>query len=132
MSQDNVEMVRRYYATWNRAGLHGAKRLWTEDFEWHDAPEMPDSGVFRGVNAVLAHFDDLGDVMGRMRVEVLGLEAAGNDVIAALRVHIDGVTSGLPFDGPIFEVVSLEAGKVSRIRLFLSEADAYAATGPSA
>jgi ketosteroid isomerase-like protein len=131
MSQESLEIVQDYYAAWNRAGLPGALRFWTEDFEWHDAPEMPDTGVFRGKEAVLAHFADLEGVMGRMQVEVLELELAGADVVAKLLVHIDGVTSHLPFEGPIFEVVSLDRGKVARIRLFLTASDAHDAAGLS-
>ena len=55
MSQENVEIVRRYYAAWNAGGLDAARAFWSDDFEWHDAPEMPDSSVYRGVEAAAAH-----------------------------------------------------------------------------
>ena len=131
MSQENVEIVRDYYEAWNRGGLEGALPFWKGDFEWHDAPEMPDGGVYKGIDSVLAHFADLGDVMGRMQVEVLQLEPAGAEVVATLQVHIDGVLSGLPIEGPIFEVVSLDGGKVACIRLFLTAAGALEAAGLS-
>jgi ketosteroid isomerase-like protein len=130
-SQPNVEIVRDYYEAWNRAGLEGARAFWTRDFEWHDAPEMPDGAVYKGVDAVLAHFADLEGVMGTMRVEVLELEPAGEEVVATLRVRIDGVSSGLPIEGPIFEVISLDMGRVARIRLFLTASGALEAAGLS-
>jgi ketosteroid isomerase-like protein len=129
MSQENVEIVRDYYEAWNHAGLEGALAFWTRDFEWHDAPEMPDRGIYRGVDSVLAHFADLEGVMGRMHVQVLELEPAGTEVVATLRVHIDGVSSGLPIEGPIFEVITLDQGKVACIRLFLTASDALEAAG---
>jgi hypothetical protein len=53
------------------------------------------------------------------------------EVVAALRVHLDGNASGLPFEGPIFEAIKLRQGKVSRIRLFLSASEALEAVGLS-
>jgi ketosteroid isomerase-like protein len=128
MVLENIEIVRRYYAAWNEAGVRGVLPLWTPDFEWQDAPEMPDSSVYRGADAVLAHFADVEDAIGRMHVEVVQVEAVGNsEVFAALRVRIDGNASGLPFEGPIVEAISLRQGKVSRIRLFLSASEALKA-----
>ena len=132
MSQENVEIVRAYYAAWNEAGVQGVLPFWTPDFEWHDAPEMPDSSVYRGADAVLAHFSDLDDAIGRMHVEIVDLDPVGrSEVVAALRVHLYGNASGLPFEGPIFEAIKLRQGKVSRIRLFLSASEALEAGGLS-
>jgi ketosteroid isomerase-like protein len=125
MSHDNVEIVRRYYDAWNEAGVRGVLPFWTSDFEWHDAPEMPDSGVYRGAEAVHTHFVDLEEAIGRMHVEIVELDPVGStDVFAELRVQLDGNASGLPFEGPIFEAIKLREGKVSRIQLFLSAPDA--------
>ena len=130
MPEENVEVVRRYYAAWNKEGVRGALPFWTPDFEWHDAPEMPDSSVYCGADAVLAHFSDLEDAIGRMQVEIVELDSAGsNEVVAALRVRLDGQASGLPLEGPIFEAISLRQGKLSRIRLFLGASEAREAAG---
>jgi ketosteroid isomerase-like protein len=128
MSQENVEVVRRYYAAWNQAGVRGVLPFWTSDFEWHDAPEMPDSSVYRGAEAVHAHFADLEDAIGRMHVEIVELDPVGSsDVFAELRVQLDGNASGLPLEGPIYEAIKLREGQVSRIQLFLSAPEARAA-----
>jgi ketosteroid isomerase-like protein len=130
MSQENVEVVREYYAAWNQAGVRGVLPFWTPDFEWHDAPEMPDSSVYRGADEVLAHFSELEDTIGRMQVEIVDLDSASDtDVFAALRVHLAGNASGLPFEGPIFEAIKLRRGQVSQIRLFLTAPAALEAVG---
>jgi ketosteroid isomerase-like protein len=56
MSQKNVEIVRRYYSAWNEGGIDAARAFWSEEIEWHDAPDMPDSGIYRGAESVAAHF----------------------------------------------------------------------------
>jgi uncharacterized protein len=129
MSEENVEIVRRYYAAWNAGGLDAVRDLWSHDFQWHDAPGMPDSGVYRGPDVVAAHFRDLAEVLGHMKVEVDGLVPAGDEVFVRLRVHLDAPRGGLLLDGPIFETVRIEHGKLSRIRLFLDEQEALEAAG---
>jgi ketosteroid isomerase-like protein len=131
MSQENVDLVRRYYAAWNAEGLDGARAFWSDEFEWQDAPEMPDAGTYRGADAVAAHFRDLDEVLGTMEVHVDRLLPAGYEVLAFLHVHLDAQRGGLLLDGPIFETVRVEGGKISRIRLFLDEREAFEAAGLS-
>ena len=129
MSKQNVEVVRRYYAAWNAGGLDAARVFWSDDFEWHDAPGMPDSGVYRGAEAAAAHFRDLNEVLGTMKVHLDRALPAGDEVFVLLHVHLDAPRGDLALDGPIFEAVRLKDGKISRIRLFLHEQAALEAAG---
>jgi ketosteroid isomerase-like protein len=131
MSQESGEIVRRYYAAWNAGGLDAVRAFWSDDFEWQDAPGMPDSGVYRGPDAVAAHFQDLAEVLGPMKVHVDELVPARDEVFVRLRVHLDAPRGGLLLSGPIFETVRIEEGKISRIRLFLDETAALEAAGLS-
>ena len=131
MSEENVEVVRRYYAAWNAGGLDAARAFWSDDFEWHDAPGMPDSGVYRGAEAAAAHFRDLNEVLGMMVVHLDRVLPAGDEVFVLLHVHLDAPRGDLALDGPIFETVRLKDGKISRIRLFLDEHAAREAAGIS-
>ena len=131
MSQDNVELVRRYYAAWNGGGLDAVRAFWSDDFQWHDAPGMPDSAVYEGPDAVAEHFRDLNDTLGFMRVSVEALASAGHEVFVRLRVHLDAPLGGIGIDGPIYESVQVKNGKLSRIRLFLDESAARQAAGLS-
>jgi ketosteroid isomerase-like protein len=47
MSQENVEIVRRYYSAWNAGGIDAARAFWSEEIEWHDAPDMPQRRLSR-------------------------------------------------------------------------------------
>ena len=129
MSQEKVELVRRYYSAWNEGGIDAARAFWSDEIEWHDAPDMPDSGVYRGAESVAAHFRDLSGVLGEMEVSIDSLAPSGDEVLVRLRVHLDAQRGGLLLDGPIYETVRIDGGRVSRIRLFLDEESAQAATG---
>ena len=129
MSQENVEIVRAYYSAWNAGGLDAARGFWSHDFEWQDAPEMPDAGSYKGVESAAAHFQDLNEVLGTMKVEVHRLLPVGDEVFVSLRVHLDAPRGGLPIDGVIHETIRIEEGKIVRIRLFLDEHEALEAAG---
>jgi ketosteroid isomerase-like protein len=131
MSRQNVELLRRYYEAWNRDALAGVRDFWAEDFEWHDAPEIPDGGVFRGAAEVTGHFQELADAIGRMPVTVLEITPGPDEVLAALDVHVSGSSGGVALEGPIYEAVQIRDGKLSRIRLFLDRAQALEAVGLS-
>src|SRR5215217_9632001 len=81
MSQENVDIVRRYYSAWNAGGIDAARAFWSDEIEWHDAPDLPDSGVYRGAESVAAHFRDLSGVLGEMEVHVDRLAPAGDEVL---------------------------------------------------
>jgi ketosteroid isomerase-like protein len=102
MSQENVEIVRRYYSAWNEGGTDAARAFWSEEIEWHDALDMPDSGVYRGAESVAAHFRDLGGVLGEMEVNIDSLAPAGDEVLVMLRLHLDARRGGLLLDGRLF------------------------------
>src|SRR4051812_37486252 len=102
MSQENVEGVRRYYSAWNAGGIDAARAFWSDEIEWHDAPEMPDSGVYRGAESVAAHFRDLSGVLGEMEVRVDRLSSTGDEVLVLLQVHLDTQRGGLLLEGPIY------------------------------
>jgi ketosteroid isomerase-like protein len=129
MSEENSEIVRRYYDAWNAGGLDAVRAFWSDDFQWEDAQGMPDSGVYRGPDADAAHFQDLAEVLGAMKVHLDELVPAGDEVFVRLRVHLDAPRGGLLLSGPIFETVRIEHGKLRRIRLFLDKRDALEAVG---
>jgi hypothetical protein len=66
-----------------------------------------------------------------MQVHVERVLPANDELFVVLHVHLDAPRGGLPMDGPIFEAVRIEEGKLSRIRLFLDEEAALQAAGLS-
>ena len=124
-----MEIVRAYYSAWNAGGLDAAREFWSDDLEWHDAPEMPDAASYKGAETAAAHFRDLSEVLGPMKVEVDRLLPVGDEVFVSLRVHLDAPRGGLPINGVIHETVRVEEGKIARIRLFLDEHEALEAAG---
>ena len=126
-----MEIVRASFEAWNASAIDAARAFWSDEIEWHDAPDMPDSGVYRGAESVAAHFRDLSGVLGEMEVQVDRLSPAGDEVLVLLHVHLDTQRGGLLLDGPIYETVRIEEGEICRIRLFLDKRKALEAVGLS-
>jgi hypothetical protein len=66
-----------------------------------------------------------------MHVHLDRVLPADDEVFVLLHVHLDTPRGELALEGPIFETVRIEEGKISRIRLFLDERAALEAAGLS-
>ncbi len=91
MSQENVDTVREFIAAFNRGEENALVDFCGEDVEidWSRSPATY-RGVYRGRDAALKWFDDIGAVFEAGRIEPIDLLDAGNDVIVPHRVHLRG------------------------------------------
>ena len=87
MSEENVEVVRRAIDAWNEDGPESVKRFWAEDGEWHDPPNLPDSRVVRGRDAVAAFLTDQAGAVGQVKFTIVDVRATGETVV--LRMELD-------------------------------------------
>jgi ketosteroid isomerase-like protein len=67
--------------------------------------------------------------MGRLRVEVNELIDAGSDVVAVTRHHGTGRASGVVVEGLVAYAFTVENGKLVRMRIFNTKAQALQAVG---
>jgi ketosteroid isomerase-like protein len=110
MSQENVEIVRRHQAAFNRGDLAAILELTSPNVEWWDRADDPEASVHRGHDAVtkhLAEFDDLAE----LRVEPEEFIDAGDFVVVPTRLVGRGRTSGASFEEHQVNVYRLRHGK---------------------
>ena len=131
MSQENVEIVRRGYEAWNEGGSELAKEFWAEDIEFHDPPNLPDSTVVRGRDAVAAHLTDQAKVVGDLKLTPVDVRTQGDAVGLRLELTIRGAESGVDVPGEMAQVVEVADGRIQRIRVFMTWAEAREAAGLS-
>lgn len=122
----SVELVDQAYRAWNTDGLAAVVPFFAERIELTDPPEMPDGGTWQGSGAVLARLEEVGGTLGREGVEVVDVQPLGSDVLVTLTWR-SGQGSGSGLMGVVFHRVSVDGGRVSRIRVYLSEDEARAA-----
>jgi hypothetical protein len=85
---------------------------------------------FVGADGIRRFFADIADMGPDFRIEVLSVQAVGdNNVIAFMRTSATGRASGIATGSETTNVYDLVDGKMSRIRIFLDRDEALKAAG---
>jgi ketosteroid isomerase-like protein len=96
MSQENVEIVRRAYESFNRWAAHPeedplanpeVESLFHPEVAFHTYPNAPEAGVYRGRDAVIAYNQRLFEQFESVRIELDEVLAAGDRVVVVSRQH---------------------------------------------
>jgi ketosteroid isomerase-like protein len=104
---------------WNTGGVEASKQIWASDIVFYEAPEFPDTGVFRGVEALAAHAREQIEAAGHYQFKLLSLEGRGDYVLTALAVSIEGTSSGAAVTTPFFQVARYGGGRLLELRSYL-------------
>jgi ketosteroid isomerase-like protein len=133
MSQENVEIVRRVFAAFDRGDIEAVLRLCDEDIVITQPAEVPGiNPQQRGHQGVLEAFAIWPEQWDDFRVEVLGLTAAPTDnVIANIRTLGRGKQSGVEVDMEFSFVFTVRDQQIIEWQLFLREDQALKAAGLS-
>jgi ketosteroid isomerase-like protein len=136
MSQANVEIVRRVLGA---IGPHTDTDDWLDEFcdpeiEWHDVPTYPSAGVHSGREAIRRHAAEFEDAWTDWGIDIEDIRAAEDHVVARIRYSGVGKVSGAPITGGLQNpatgaVFELRAGRILRVRQFVTHAEALEAVG---
>ena len=94
---DKLELARQSYALWNASGVDAVlERFWAPDIVFHDLPQAPDTGIFRGAEEVVARLRTVMQSWDRLpQFEVRSLEQGGNYTLAIVELRVEGQGSGV-------------------------------------
>ena len=113
----NLALVRRTYELWNHGGAGPlVEHIWRQDVVFHESPEMPDAGVYRGVDAVAGRMDELVEAVGHFQISVSSLEGCGDYVLASCQLSATGRFTGLRIRHRLFHVLRCRGGRVREFR----------------
>jgi ketosteroid isomerase-like protein len=136
MSRENVQTVQRAVDAWNADDLDAFLAELDADVEWHPAIEPGLEGkatIYRGPEgARMIWRQDRGDAWERLTNRPQELRDLGDSVLALGHLELTARTTGIEFRQEVGEVFDLRAGKIVRIRDFLTHAEALEAAGLSA
>ena len=128
MSRENVELVRREYADFNRTGRVTRER-YHDEFEFHDFEGAP-IPVRHGFDEWRQWAHDVSEAFGEFVLEPQELLDLGDQVVAVVVMRGRGKGSGVSLEQlyPPFAVVwTVHEGKVVRGDAFRSKPEALAA-----
>ena len=131
MSQENVEIVRRYYDAYAQGGLDRLMDFWSDDLDHRATTEgIDDPGPVRGKRAMLQHIGDWIDTFDEFWFEAVELIDAGEDTVVAVeRFGGRAKLSGVETDQTSGVVLTIRDGKIARCREYSTRAEALEAAG---
>jgi ketosteroid isomerase-like protein len=130
MPAQNVRIVRAVIDGWLR-GDPATLELISPDVVYESPPAQPGGGIYRGHDGVLQWVVDWRAEWTDYRLDVLGVEHLGDQVLSFERHRATGKRSGVKVDMESFSLWTLNDGKVIRWQGFTSEGDARHAAGQS-
>ncbi len=130
MSQENVEVVRRF---WELAAVHRdfavAMGLTHADveFDWSDS-RAPYSGLYRGIDEVRRAWQTWLEAWDEWKPEIVeAIEVDPETVVVVTQVQARGKGSGVTVHAQGASVWTIRDGKIARGKLYQSKAEALAA-----
>jgi ketosteroid isomerase-like protein len=134
MSQENVEIVRRFVGTRVDAlddqSLDLAMQIFHPDVEFHEDPTFPEASVYRGHDALRAYAKRFSGEFDQFWWEADEFLDAGDDqVLILLRVRGRGKGSGADFDIQAGWLLTLREESAVRVDAYLDQRKALEAAG---
>ncbi len=123
MSEENVELVRRIYAAWDRG--ESARDFIAPDMEYVNPSYAVEPGTRRGRRALRIVRDTYED----FELQVERFVDAGDEVVVLAQYAATGPASGAQMTGEHGYVWTIEEGQATRFRWFQSHREALEAAG---
>ncbi len=130
MSEENVEIVKRVTDAFNRREVNALLDVAIPDCVM-SSQLLDATADFRGSEGLERFYAMLSESWEDFQSVAQEYRDLGDRVLALGRNRGCGKGSGVPVDGPYGAVFDFCDGKISRIRLFLDQAEALRAAGLS-
>jgi uncharacterized protein len=118
MSQENVEIVRKLFAAWNKGDRAEALELVDPDIVIDATRRVFNPTTYEGMEGVQRMLSDLDDVWDRFRVDPsMEFIDAGERVVVVGRMRAKGKGSGVEVDRSIAAIWTIRGGRVIRWEL---------------
>jgi ketosteroid isomerase-like protein len=131
MSQENVEIVRRWWEGFNEDGMPPLA-LCDEEIEIHMPPDFPVRGVYRRHDGVRQWREEVFEIIDDPRVEaedVVDVHGDGEAVLMMLRTTGTTNYAGIEVDYEWAAIWTIRGGKVVRAQGYLNRDEARDAAG---
>ena len=128
MTDSNLEVVRRLFDQYAEGGVEAVLDGAGENLVIEIPPDMSaEPDTYHGHEGVRRYFGGFEGMIEDVRYEALELTAAGDLVLAHIRLSGRGVSSGVDVDLEAYVIHQLAEGKIVRIRPYADLESAQAA-----
>ena len=125
--ETNLAVVREGYERFNAGDLDWVMEHVHPDITWTDAPEIPDSRVYRGPAEVRHYLESIHRNWEQIRFEPQEFHEEGDAIAVACRVAGRGLASGVDVDARVTHVWRMRDLRVTSIETYFGSRDAAAA-----
>jgi ketosteroid isomerase-like protein len=129
VSQENVEVMRRWAAMWNHREWDAFMGLYHADAVVITDPSFMEAGPFRGLDAIRSSYQGLAEPWHAAEVVERELFEAGEGVVLRFDWEVRGGRSGLEMRFDATVVNDIEAGQIVRQQYFFDHVEALKAVG---
>ena len=130
MSQDDLDVIRRWLDAWNSADLDTFADVFAGDAEVITDPSWMEAGPFNGRTAVRSWYEGLKESWeGHDEIVLRELFEGGDRVVARLDWKVRGRASGIETSLDATSVNNIEQGKIVRQQWYFDHAQALKAIG---
>jgi ketosteroid isomerase-like protein len=129
MSQKNVDVVRRIYASWTAGSSAAESNLLHADIEWVNPSDALEPGTRTGIDAFTSITEELDDTIEDFRMDVERLVEAGDRVVVIATMRGRGRASGVKVENRHGSVWTIRGGKAVRFEWFSEPSQALEAAG---
>lgn len=123
-------LVLASYESLNRGDVGAAMDALAEDAEWHESEELPDTGVYRGREAIRAFLTDFLASWERFHQTVEEVRQEGDRVAVVIHLRARGRGSAAAVDASYAHVWTISGGRGIRVDAFYDPAEALATLEP--
>ncbi|HEY0515629.1 MAG TPA: nuclear transport factor 2 family protein [Solirubrobacteraceae bacterium] len=130
MSQENVELAKRWEEAFTRYDWAAIDTLMTFDFEWFPAlAGVLEGHGYHGREGFARYVRELEQTWADLLVFVVEFRDLGDRVVSLGRMEGRGRASGVTVDRPVGTIYDFRGGKLSRVRVVLAHEEALRVAG---
>lgn len=130
MSQENLEVVRRAFATFNARAVDDLVGLSDPDSEWLPFRAQLEGMVYRGHEGIRQWVRDMDDDWEAFRIDPVEFHDRDDRIVVIGHVQALGRTSGVDVDSEAGFLFELTGGRIVRVVSYSDPASALEAVNP--
>jgi ketosteroid isomerase-like protein len=127
---DAKDTVIASYEALNDRDIDAAMDALAEDAEWHESEVLPDTGVYRGREAIRSFLTDFLASWERFNQTVEEVRQEGNRVLVLIHLEATGRGSAADVDARYAHLWTVSGGRGIRVDAFYDRDEALEALNP--
>ncbi|HEY1238635.1 MAG TPA: nuclear transport factor 2 family protein [Solirubrobacterales bacterium] len=127
---DAKQAIVASYDALNDGDIDAAMDVLAEDAEWHESEVLPDTGVYRGRDAIRAFLTEFLASWERFHQTVEGVQEEGNRLLVLIHLEATGRGSTADVDARYAHLWTISGGVGVRVNAFYDRDEALAALKP--